>query len=219
MIFISCCTDNTAQLLVAQGLQSPVFPFKGKNPATPYQGLCSTLSIVTQPLLPAIPWGQDIKSGSGSPSPLPRGRQDVILAPGGKLSLCTNHCLANPAAEVQITPRSLPGLVTAVANPIVVTGSSGGADRSGHELLGTCSTFLTFLPSSQGKGVSWQAALGLCAPVAAWRQTVTRRGQQGPVSLTAGTFQLVLEVSPNLCPGQAAPTSSPGVGCSASAGH
>lgn len=218
MIFISCCTDNTAQLLVAQGLQSPVFPFKGKNPATPYQGLCSTLSIVTQPLLPAIPWGQDIKSGSGSPSPLPRGRQDVILAPGGKLSPCTNHCLANPAAEVQITPRSLPGLVTAVANPIVVTGSSGGADRSGHELLGTCSTFLTFLPSSQGKGCQLAGCPGaLCSCRSL--ETVTRRGQQGPVSLTAGTFQLVLEVSPNLCPGQAAPTSSPGVGCSASAGH
>lgn len=52
------------------------------------------------------------------------------------------------------------------------------------------STFLSLPPSSQGKGVSWQAALWLRACVVGWRQTLSPlRGQQG----TAGSCVLALQ--------------------------
>lgn len=108
--------DNTAQLLVAQGLQITCIPLqREKHPASPHQGLCSTPSIMTHlgvskpPPAPSnSPRGRISKVKQESP-PLPRGRQDVILDPGGKLSPCTSHCLAHTAAAADniLTPLGL----------------------------------------------------------------------------------------------------------------
>lgn len=102
-----------------------------------------------------------------------------------------------------------------------MTGTADGvllqAGGSGHELLGTCSTFPTLLPSSQGKDRSWQVALWFYTHAGMLETNLMHRGEDSRVlcvvpeaKIPAGTtFWLVLEVAPNHCPVQAAPHLQP----------